>query len=94
MLSTASMIRIGKVFENLMVDLNPTNAKLLARAARIVMEATGCDEAAAERALQASGRDVKLAALMVVTGLPVPAARQALAAAGGFLRRAITDRSA
>jgi N-acetylmuramic acid 6-phosphate etherase len=88
------MIRIGKVFQNLMVDLHPTNEKLLTRAARIVMAATGCDEPAAERALQASGRDVKLAALMVVTGLPAPAARQALAAAGGFLRRAITDRTA
>jgi N-acetylmuramic acid 6-phosphate etherase len=91
MLSTASMIRIGKVFENLMVDLHPSNAKLLTRAARIVMEATGCDEPAAERALQASGRDVKLAVLMVATGLPADAARQALAAAGGFLRRAIAD---
>jgi N-acetylmuramic acid 6-phosphate etherase len=94
MLSTASMIRIGKVFQNLMVDLHPTNEKLLTRAARIVMAATGCDEPAAERALQASGRDVKLAVLMVATGLPAEAARTRLAAAGGFLRRAIADRSA
>jgi N-acetylmuramic acid 6-phosphate etherase len=94
MLSTASMIRIGKVFQNLMVDLHPTNEKLLTRAARIVMAATGCDEPAAERALQASGRDVKLAVLMVATGLPAEAARTRLAAAGGLLRRAIGDRSA
>jgi N-acetylmuramic acid 6-phosphate etherase len=74
-----------------MVDLHPTNAKLLTRAQRIVMEATGCDQVAAERALQASGRDVKLAVLMVATGLPAEAARKKLANAGGFLRRAIAD---
>jgi len=89
MLSTASMIRVGKVYQNLMVDLHPTNEKLLARAARIVMEATGCDEPAAEQALKASDRDVKLAVMMVATGMPADAARQALAAAGRFLRRAI-----
>jgi N-acetylmuramic acid 6-phosphate etherase len=91
MLSTASMIRIGKVFQNLMVDLHPTNEKLLTRASRIVMEATGCDQPAAERALQASGQDVKLAVMMMATGLPAGAAREALAAAGGLLRRAIAD---
>jgi N-acetylmuramic acid 6-phosphate etherase len=89
MLSTASMIRIGKVYENLMVDLNPSNAKLVARAARIVMQATGCPLAEAEEALARSGNDVKLAILIIKTGLDVPHARAALAQAHGFLRKAI-----
>jgi N-acetylmuramic acid 6-phosphate etherase len=89
MLSTASMIRIGKTYENLMVDLHPSNAKLVARAVRIVMQATDCSAAEAERALEATGNDVKLAILVTLTGQPVEAARASLQQAGGFLRRAI-----
>jgi N-acetylmuramic acid 6-phosphate etherase len=89
MLTTASMVRIGKSYQNLMVDLNASNEKLLARAVLIVIEATGCTAEAAEAALEATGNDVKLAILVVATGLDVAAARAALAAAGGFLRRAI-----
>ena len=89
MLSTASMIRIGKIYQNLMVDLNPSNEKLVARAARIVMQATGCSEGDAERALERSGNDVKLAILITATGLAVDQAREALQSAGGFLRKAI-----
>lgn len=89
MLTTASMIRIGKSYQNLMVDLVASNHKLLARAVRIVMQATECSEDAAERALEATGNDVKLAILVLLTGDSVADARAALGASGGFLRRAI-----
>ena len=94
MLTTASMIRIGKSYQNLMVDLHISNAKLLARAVRIVMQATGCTPEAAEQALAATGNDVKLAILVTLTGKPVEAARQELAAAGGFLRRTLAGDAA
>ena len=89
MLTTASMIRIGKSYQNLMVDLNASNKKLLARAVRIVMQATDCSAHEAEAALEKTQNDVKLAILVQLTGLDVGAAREALGRAGGFLRRAI-----
>jgi N-acetylmuramic acid 6-phosphate etherase len=89
MLTTASMIRIGKTYQNLMVDVRPTNQKLLARAVRIVMQASGCEADAAQAALSRSGNDVKLAILITLTGLEPDAARGMLARSGGFLRRAI-----
>lgn len=89
MLTTASMIRIGKSYQNLMVDLHASNEKLLARAVRIVMQATGCLETEAETALAATGNDVKLAILVHLSGLDVDAARERLAASNGFLRKAI-----
>ncbi|MEI9418923.1 N-acetylmuramic acid 6-phosphate etherase [Mesorhizobium sp. Cs1321R2N1] len=94
MLTTASMIRIGKSYQNLMVDLNPSNRKLVARAIRIVMQTTGCTARQARRALDRTGNDVKLAILVTITGLDVEAARAALAKAGGFLRKAISDEAA
>ncbi|MCA0012268.1 N-acetylmuramic acid 6-phosphate etherase [Mesorhizobium sp. B292B1B] len=93
MLSTASMIRIGKSYQNLMVDLNPSNRKLVARATRIVMQTTGCTAAQARQALGRTGNDVKLAILLTITGLEVEEARAALAKAGGFLRKAISDKT-
>ncbi|WP_055048124.1 N-acetylmuramic acid 6-phosphate etherase [Devosia sp. A16] len=89
MLSTASMIRIGKTYQNLMVDVRTSNEKLLARAVRIVMQATDCPEEVAEAALQRTGNEVKLAILVILTGLDVEAARAAMARSGGFLRRAL-----
>lgn len=89
MLSTASMIRIGKTYQNLMVDVRTSNEKLLARAVRIVMQATDCPEQVAEAALERTGNDVKLAILTILTGLDVEAARAAMTKAGGFLRRAL-----
>ena len=89
MLTTASMIRIGKTYQNLMVDLHASNEKLLARAVRIVMEATACTSQQAEAALERTDSDVKLAILVQLTGLEVAAARNTLQSAGGFLRRAI-----
>src|SRR6201987_2678602 len=89
MLTTASMIRLGKCYQNLMVDLNPANVKLIARAARIVMLATGCAAEHAQEALKRTDNDVKLAILMTVTGMPIEEAKLALRSAGGFLRKAI-----
>ena len=91
MLTTASMIRIGKTYQNLMVDLHASNEKLVARAIRIVMQATDCTMQDAERALERTGNDVKLAILSTLTGKGVDEARAAMSGAGGFLRRAITS---
>lgn len=93
MLSTASMIRIGKSYQNLMVDLNPSNKKLVARAVRIVMQTTGCAAHQARQALDQTGNDVKLAILVTITGMGVEEARKTLANAGGFLRKAIGEKT-
>lgn len=92
MLSTASMIRMGKSYQNLMVDMNASNQKLVARAARIVMQATGCTLTEAQRVLGVTGNDVKLAIFMEITGAGIEEARSALQNAGGFLRKAISAR--
>ncbi|NLN19211.1 MAG: N-acetylmuramic acid 6-phosphate etherase [Firmicutes bacterium] len=89
MLSTVSMIKLGKVYSNLMVDLTPTNSKLINRAQRIVELATGADATTIEKALQASGYDVKAAIVMILADCTVEKARQALAASEGNVRRAI-----
>ena len=89
MLTTASMIRSGKCYQNLMVDLKPTNMKLVGRAVRIVTQATGCTTVRAREALRLTDNDVKLAILITVTGMPLKRARLALESAGGFLRKAI-----
>ncbi len=65
MLSTASMIGMGKVYNNLMVDLNPSNIKLMNRAKRIIMEATGVEEEDAERHLKLSNNKPKVAIVMI-----------------------------
>lgn len=88
MLTTASMIRIGKSYENLMVDVSVSNEKLAARAIRILVEVTDCTPEEAERYLAASRNNVKLAILMALTGMDADAAQSALANADGFLRRA------
>ena len=89
MLSTASMIRSGKTYQNLMVDMTASNAKLLARATRIVMQATDCSAEVAETAMQQAGNDVKIAILTILTGIGPEDGRAALARSGGLLRRAI-----
>ena len=65
MLSTASMVRYGKVYGNLMVDVSPTNEKLVKRAVKIVMDATGCDEVLAEKKLQEAHLKPKCAIVMI-----------------------------
>lgn len=89
MLSTASMVRIGKTYGNLMIDMIASNGKLVARAARMVSQATGSPVAEAEVALARAGNDSKLAILMILTGQDADTARSNLAEAGGLLRRAI-----
>lgn len=91
MLSTGAMVGIGKVYGNLMVDVKPTNEKLVERAKRIIRQATGVDEAAAEQAFTAAGQDVKLAIVMVLTKLPKAAAAARLQKAKGFIARAVQE---
>jgi len=89
MLTTASMIRLGKSYQNLMVDVKATNKKLIARAARIVMQATECDINSATRLLEKTGYDVKLAILMQLTGMDLASAKHQLKTQDGFLRKAV-----
>ncbi len=91
MISTITMVRLGKTYGNLMVDVRPTNHKLRERAVRIVRQTTGTGDAAARAALEAAGWDVKVAAVTLRLGVEVPAARDRLAAAGGRLRDAFGE---
>jgi N-acetylmuramic acid 6-phosphate etherase len=74
MITTASMIRLGKVFNNLMVDLRPVNRKLVERSKRIIRQATGCTVEEAERAFEESGRRPRTAIIMVLLGVDRPRA--------------------
>ncbi|MFI5779475.1 N-acetylmuramic acid 6-phosphate etherase [Nocardia sp. NPDC051570] len=91
MISTAVMVRSGKVYGNLMVDLNPSNTKLRDRARRIVSEATGVDTAAAAALLDAAGGHSKTAIVMQLTGVDADQARRLLRDAHGFVRTAVRD---
>lgn len=89
MITTAAMVRIGKSWGNLMVDVQVSNAKLAARAARILGEITGLAPDPARAALTAAGDDLKTAVVMELAGVSRSAASAALTAAGGHLRRAV-----
>ena len=89
MISTAAMVRIGKVHDNLMVDLRATSAKLRDRAVRMVVHLTGLDPDAALGALDGAGGEVKTAVVAARLSLTAAAARERLAAAGGRLRGAL-----
>ncbi|MFA0570416.1 N-acetylmuramic acid 6-phosphate etherase [Vibrio gallaecicus] len=89
MLTTASMIRIGKSYQNLMVDVKATNEKLVARAARIVMQATDCEKHQAVSTLRETNYEVKLAILMILTDLDLATAKLQLSKQQGFLRKAV-----
>ena len=91
MLSTCTMIRLGKVYGNLMVDVKATNAKLSARALRIVMEAAGCSREEAVSALSAAGGHAKDAILMAVTGCTPAEAKERLQLAQGHLAQALRN---
>ena len=80
-LSTGVMVRLGKVYSNLMIDLKPTNSKLRRRAVRIVGEVADLDAIHAEQLLAAANWDVKTAVVMALTGTPVSVARARLDAA-------------
>ena len=69
MLTTASMILMGKCYQNLMVDVQASNEKLKARSIRIVMQATDCDKALAEETLKQADQNAKLAIMMILSGL-------------------------
>lgn len=94
MLSTASMIRIGKTYSNFMVDLSASNEKLVARAIGMISDLSGCTPDDARRVLAESGNEVKLAILMAMTGLSADEGRKRLGAANGFLRQALPAKAA
>ena len=91
MISTGAMIEIGKTYGNLMVDVQASNRKLQARAARIVRQVTGTSVERAQAALTAAGGSAKVAIVTLETGITPDEARQRLAHAGGFLRRALAE---
>ncbi len=88
-LSSALMVRMNKVYGNLMVDLRATNTKLRLRAVNLTMRATGASEADVLRALGASGDSVKVAIVMLARGLDAVQAQQRLAGADGSVRKAL-----
>lgn len=90
MLSTLSMIKLGKTYRGVMVDLLATNEKLRARSIRTVSRLAGVEVDEAMTALDAAGGSVKLALLMLATGAPAEAAADALQRSDGILRDAIT----
>jgi N-acetylmuramic acid 6-phosphate etherase len=88
-LSTAAMVRLGKTYGNLMVDMRPTNHKLRRRAVRIVMEATGVDEPTATAALESASNETKTAIVALLANVSPEVARARLAAANNFVRAAL-----
>ncbi len=91
MLSTGIMIKLGKVYGNLMVDVQATNQKLAERSKLIVMEATGCSRAEAETALDSTDGSAKLAIFLRLSGLDVQTAKQKLKAADGYVAKALMN---
>lgn len=91
LLSTLVMIRLGRVHEGRMIEMRPTNAKLLARARRMVAELTGCTPAEAVVMLERAGGSTKLASLMILRGLDTAAAETLLSRHGGILRQALAE---
>lgn len=89
MLSTVSMIRIGKVYKNLMVDVRSSNEKLVERSKRIIMQATDCSYETAEKTYIKAGEDVKLAIVMLLTGSSKNEAMKKLANAEGFVGKTL-----
>ncbi|MBA2555151.1 MAG: N-acetylmuramic acid 6-phosphate etherase [Geodermatophilaceae bacterium] len=91
-LSTLAMVRLGKTYGDLMVDVRATNAKLRDRALRIVVAATAAEPAAAERALATAAGSVKTAIVMLLAEVSVAEATRRLAEQHGFVRAAVGDR--
>lgn len=89
MLSTAAMVRLGKVYSNLMVDMPPRNTKLVARARRMVVAATGLDAHASARLLDEAGGSPKVAIVMALAGVDRAGAERLLDASGGLVRDAV-----
>jgi N-acetylmuramic acid 6-phosphate etherase len=91
MISTIAMVRLGKTYGNLMIDLRATNEKLRARALRIVQKAAGTDSVEARRALDEADGEVKTAIVMLRAGIAAGDARKRLERSGGNLRRALSE---
>jgi N-acetylmuramic acid 6-phosphate etherase len=89
MLTTASMIRLGKVYENMMIDLQMTNKKLIERSKRIVMTITGVSYEDAMKYLELAGGHVKTALVMIRGNVDADTARKLLEQSDGFVRKAI-----
>ena len=90
MITTTAMIRLGKVYENMMIDLQMTNKKLVERAKKIVMTITGVDYETATSFLVQAEWHVKTALVMIKAGVSVEEAAKRLELADGFVRKAIT----
>lgn len=90
MISTIAMIGIGKVYNNLMVDVRPTNEKLVERSKRIIMEATDCDYETAEKTFIQAGEDVKLAIVMILTNSAKDESQEKLVQAKGFIKNTLS----
>jgi N-acetylmuramic acid 6-phosphate etherase len=93
MLSTTAMIRMGKVYRNLMVDLNPSNEKLIYRSKRIIRIATEASEQQVEQAFADAGGHVKTAIVMTLADVNAPQARLLLQQSDGFVRQAVDSKS-
>ena len=91
MLSTGVMVRLGHAYENLMIDLGQTNAKLKDRSKRILEEASGKSVSAAEHALRQSNHDLRVALVMLKRGVSASEARRLLNESEGSLRRALKE---
>ena len=89
MISTGSMVGVGKAYQNLMVDVQQTNKKLVVRAQNITIAATGCTREEAARALEQADGNAKLAIVMLLTQMPVEEAKAKLEAAHGHVRGAL-----
>jgi N-acetylmuramic acid 6-phosphate etherase len=92
MITTAAMIRLGKVYSNMMVDLRMNSQKLAERAKRVLTIATGVDYQTADRMLREAGGHVKTAIVMIVSNISARVARDRLRHARGFVRRAIENK--
>jgi len=89
MITTAAMIRLGKVYRNLMIDLRPVNRKLVERSKNLIMKAAECDRETAERAFADSGKRPKIAILMVLLGIGAEEAERLVAINDGHLSKAV-----
>jgi len=91
MISTITMVRLGKTFGNLMVDLQVTNGKLRDRAIRIIESATGSPRSVAEKALEDSGFKVKIAILMILLNIDSTTAKSRLESSSDRIREALHE---
>lgn len=89
MISTVTMIKVGKVFGNLMVDVRATNEKLVERCRHIVMEATGCEYSRADEVLKETNNDCKLAIIMILLNTDIDTAKKKWDDANGVIRKAL-----